>query len=85
MLGNDVCFWRPMGHHIVVGTVALGCFTCGLIEPLQLMCQDNTILGRITRSADTTALEITRPALLSNLLYPCIVSATLFLSGRHID
>ncbi|KAF9787928.1 hypothetical protein BJ322DRAFT_1105964 [Thelephora terrestris] len=50
-----------------------------------LMSQDNTVLGRITRSANTTALEITRPALVSNLLYPCIVSATLFLSGRHID
>lgn len=51
----------------------------------QLMSQDNTILGRITRSANATTLEITRPAVVSNLLYPCIVSATLFLSGRHID
>jgi len=74
-----------MGHHIVVSTVVPGCRDFRLIKFLQLMSQDNTILGRITRSADTTALEITRPALLSNLLYPCIVSATLFLSGRHID
>jgi len=85
VLGNNVCFWKPMGHHIVVGTVTSGCCGNGLTNLLQLMCQDNTILGRITRSADTTALEITRPALVSNLLYPCIVSATLFLSGRHID
>ena len=76
-----------MGHHIVVSADTLGGFSydLDLIALLQLMSQDNTILGRITRSADTTALEITRPALLSNLLYPCIVSATLFLSGRHID
>ena len=74
-----------MGHHIVVSTVFSGCCGCGLTKLPQLMSQDNTILGRITRSADTTALEITRPALVSNLLYPCIVSATLFLSGRHID
>ena len=85
MLGNNVCFWRPTGHHIVVSTPIPGCCGCGLTKLLQLMSQDNTILGRITRSADTTALEITRPALVSNLLYPCIVSATLFLSGRHID
>lgn len=69
----------------LVLNVILSSGDCGLIEFLQLMSQDNTILGRITRSPDTTALEITRPALLSNLLYPCIVSATLFLSGRHID
>ena len=75
-----------MEHHIVVSTVTPECYGCGLTKLLlQLMSQDNTILGRITRSADTTALEITRPALVSNLLYPCIVSATLFLSGRHID
>ena len=74
-----------MGHHIVVSNIILGSGGCGLTKFSQLTSQDNTILGRITRSADTTALEITRPALLSNLLYPCIVSATLFLSGRHID
>ena len=74
-----------MGHHIVVSTIIFGRGNCGLTKPLQLMSQDNTILGRITRSANTTTLEITRPAVVSNLLYPCIVSATLFLCGRHID
>lgn len=74
-----------MGHHIVVGTTVLKIRGCDLTNLLQLVSQDNTVLGRISRSADATALEITRPALLSNLLYPCIVSATLFLSGRHID
>lgn len=69
----------------MVSIVDFGRGSCGLTEPLQLMSQDNTILGRITRSTNTTTLEIARPAVVSNLLYPCIVSATLFLSGRHID
>lgn len=32
VLGNDACFWRPMGHHIVVSTVALRYGGCGLIN-----------------------------------------------------
>lgn len=74
-----------MGHHIVVSTVIFGHDNYVLNKLLQLTSQDNSILGRITRSSTTTTLEITRPAVVSNLLYPCIVGATLFLSGRHID
>jgi len=50
-----------------------------------LLDENSSVLARISRTSNTTALEITRLALQLNLLHPCIVAAALFLSGRHID
>ncbi|KAJ7088275.1 hypothetical protein C8R44DRAFT_649566 [Mycena epipterygia] len=70
VVGGKQFSWRPNG---------------GCIEMISLDNYDTQLFARISKSANSTILQLTPMAVQSNLLQVIVLSAVLLMSGRSID